>query len=145
MRTLKGLCTFALLAFSSAFFIGTSFLPIEKVEAYACSGYKPGNYSNHGADGLSAGNSCGGKFNPLDTVGKGVAKTVEDLYNPIAGVVVGMSILVIIYSAYLLVTSSGDPRRIALGKKMLLGAGIGIIVILSSFTIMNLMMSIVGI
>jgi len=140
MRTLKGLCTFALLAFSSAFFIGTSFLPIEKVEAYACSGYKPGNYSNHGADGLSAGNSCGG-----NSVGKGVAKTVENLYNPIAGVVVGMSILVIIYSAYLLVTSNGDPRRIALGKKMLLGAGIGIIVILSSFTIMNLMMSIVGI
>ena len=140
MQTIKELCIIALLAFSSAFFIGG--ITIEKVEAKACA---PGYYSNHGVDGLSSSGKCTKINNPSSIAQGDFGKTIISYYNPIAGTLAAASILTIIYAAYKMITSSGNPRNIAFAKKMLLAAGVSIIVILSSYTIMRLIMSLAGI
>jgi hypothetical protein len=133
MRKLKELCFIALLAFSSAFFIGSSF-SIDKVEA-ACS---PGKYSPNGAGCVSTGG------NGKSLVQQHLVSEITSIYNPIAGIIGSIAILVIIYSAYLLMTSAGEPRKVYMAKRLLFGSGVGIIIVLSSFTIMKLIISLVG-
>lgn len=135
MRTIKGLLLIALLAFSSAFFIeSVNVLPIEKVEA-ACA---PGSYSPNGSGCANAGGSA------KSTVQNNLVKDIVGYYNPIAGVLLGVSLLTIIYSAYKMMTASGDSQRVLQAKRLLFGSGVAIIIILSSFTIMRLLMSLIG-
>ncbi|WP_088362429.1 hypothetical protein [Bacillus cereus] len=136
MQTLKELFLIALLAFSSAFLIG-NFSTIEKVEA-ACA---PGQYANHGTDGLTSSGTCTGDKGASESWAKNnMVDQIVKIYNPIAGTMLGISILVIIYAAYKLIVSAGNDKKVAFAKRLLLGAGVSIIIILSTFTIVRLLM-----
>jgi hypothetical protein len=138
MQTLKELFLIALLAFSSAFLIG-NFSTIEKVEAAAC---PPGQYSNHGDDGLTSSGACAGDKKSSESWAKNnMVDQIVKIYNPIAGVMLGISILVIIYAAYKLIVSVGNDKKVTFAKRLLLGSGVSIIIILSTFTIVRLLMS----
>ncbi|MGF7535639.1 hypothetical protein AAGG74_18455 [Bacillus mexicanus] len=143
MRTIKGLIVVALLAFSSAFFVENAMTySIDKVEAKVCA---PGQYVNHGDDGLSAGGCADNSSkNPKSYVKDNFLDEVVNLYNPIAGTLLAVSILMIIYAAFRMMTSMGEPQKVYLAKKLLLGSGIAVVVILSSFTIMRLIMLLIG-
>lgn len=136
MQKLKGLLLTTFLAFSSAFFVEAIVLVdfTEKVEA-ACA---PGNYYD------SATKSCKAPSSGTDPEAfvKGDLKTrLMKIYNVVATVFATGSILVIIYGAYLLVTSAGNYRRVSAGKFAIFSAGIAIIILLSSYTIMRLIYS----
>lgn len=135
MRTIKGLLLIALLAFSSAFFIeSVNYFSIEKVEA-ACA---PGNYSPNGSGCSDAGGSA------KSTVESHLVNDIVKIYNPIAAVLLGIALIVIIYSGYRMMTAMGEPQKVFMAKRLLLGSGVAIIIILSSFTIMRLVASLVG-
>lgn len=52
-----------------------------------------------------------------------------------------LSVIMITYSGFLYITSEGNPMKVDLAKRMLIRAGIGVLVLTSSFMIMNLIMT----
>ena len=80
--------------------------------------------------------NCG---DPSSAIG-GVAGKIANTLFIILGVV---SVLVIIYGGFIMMTSAGDPGKVAKGKKAVLGAVIGLIisicaVAISSFVVDHL-------
>ena len=53
----------------------------------------------------------------------------------------GIALLYIIYGAYLIMTSQADPERLRYGKKVVTGSIIGLILVLSSVFIVNILAS----
>lgn len=163
MQKILGLSLILILAFSSIFFIdakevGLPFSTIEKVEAKLC---PPGQYPDHGPNGYEKqGVKCLGK----ETIENGTNKTtisvtmneITKIYNVVAGVLLALSIIAILIVAYIYISPFGTTKLNGGGGKFvnvqdntnakmyLLSIGLGIVLILSGFTIMRLITEIVG-
>jgi hypothetical protein len=64
---------------------------------------------------------------------------VQVLLNLIFMMAGGIALLYIIYGAYLVMTSQADPERLAYGKRVVVGSIVGLILVLSSVFIVNLL------
>lgn len=115
-------------ALSSAFFIGFMKLPINKVEA-AC---PPGQYASNGTTCATVG---GGVTSGRDPIKNVVAPEFASIYNNAAQILMAVTLLTIISAGYMYMTSSGDAKKLAQAKKMLIGSGFAIIVLASSYTL----------
>jgi hypothetical protein len=161
MRKIIGLTLLLFLAFSSAFFIeGKVVLPldtIEKVEAKVC---PPGQHPYHGVDGESPGGVCKGSetisINANDSKLTTNIVMIRDIYNVVAGILLAISIIAIIAVAYIYISpfettkvNGGGGKYVNIqdntkAKMYLISIGLGIVLILSGFTIMNLIASLAG-
>jgi hypothetical protein len=161
MRKIIGVTLLLFLAFSSAFFIeGIVALPfdtIEKVEAKVC---PPGQHPYHGVDGESPGGVCKGS----DTISISANESkitsnmlmIQQIYNVVAGILLAISIVAIIAVAYIYISpfettkvNGGGGKYVNIqdntkAKMYLISIGLGIVLILSGFTIMNLIASLAG-
>src|SRR3989344_354779 len=77
-----------------------------------------------------------------DVAGTGLStqsleNTIINIINAALGFVSIIALAVIIYGGYVWMTSGGIPQRIALAKKILISAVIGLIIILTSWAIVN--------
>jgi hypothetical protein len=163
MQKILGLSLILILAFSSIFFIdskevGLSFSTIEKVEAKLC---PPGQYPDHGPNGYE---KTGVKCLGSETISKGengttLSVTMHELvkiYNVVAGVLLALSIISIIIVGYIYISPFGTTKLNGGGgkainvqdntnaKMFLLSIALGIVLILSGFTVMRLVTEIVG-
>ncbi|MEO6508573.1 MAG: pilin [Patescibacteria group bacterium] len=64
---------------------------------------------------------------------------VQLLLNAIFGISGGVAILYIIYGSYVLMTSRAEPEKLAYGKRVLIGAVIGLVFALTSVFVVNLL------
>jgi hypothetical protein len=141
MHVMKQLVIAALIAFSSAFFIGT--LTMEKAEALCP---KIGQYHDHGKDGV--GNTHG---NCKTALSNGEASEVKDLTGwiqlvvyPLAGVGLALSVIVVVFAGYLYVTAGADSKNVQKAKGLLIAAVIGIFITLSTFVIARMFAGLTG-
>ena len=109
-----------------------------KVSAYSGSGVNPDKYDTpddgidqncDGADGKFVASAAGGDKD----LGELVAKTM----NLISKLVVGISVLIMIYGGLLYATAAGDEQKTAKARKAIIGAIIGLVVGLLAPTIVN--------
>lgn len=71
------------------------------------------------------------------TSSTGVAGVVQILFNFIVTLSGGIAFLTIIYGAFVLITSQSNPEKLDQGKRLILGAIIGLVFILFSAFIVN--------
>ncbi len=69
------------------------------------------------------------------------AGVVQALLNVIFSIVGGVGFLTLIYASFIIMTSQSNPERMNYGKKMVVGAIVGIIFSLSSVFMINLLAS----
>ena len=67
----------------------------------------------------------------------GVSGVVQVLFNFIVTLAGGVAFLTIIYGAFILITSQSNPEKLDQGKRLIMGAAIGLIFILFSAFIVN--------
>lgn len=77
--------------------------------------------------------NCNGSGDPIDGFSGFIQSFVSFLF-VIIGVV---SVFVIIYAGFTMMTANGDAGKIAKGKKILIGAIIGLVISLLSYAIMK--------
>jgi hypothetical protein len=63
---------------------------------------------------------------------------IQMLLNVIFATAGGVAILYIIYGSFLVMTSQGDPERLAYGKRVIVGSIVGLILVLTSIMLVNL-------
>lgn len=157
MQKMLGLFLIFFFAFSSTFFIGEKFnsLPIGGVEAKVC---PPGQYNDQGKDGLKNSNKCSGTETIIEnkTQLNSLMKNVNDIYNIVAGILLAISIIAIIFVGYIYVDPFGTRMINAGGgkimnvqdnenaKRYLIAIGFAIVILLSGFTILRMLTTIVG-
>ena len=98
--------------------------------------------------GVTGGGGAGGDICDMDFTGKCkggtlspvIANAVEVLFI-VAGIV---SVFVIIYGGFLMMTSAGDPGKVQKGKSTVFGAVIGLIISILAFAIVKFIVSNVG-
>lgn len=71
-------------------------------------------------------------------------KYIQNTAVTIAGVSLGLSVLVIVYSGILYTASGGDPKKIQEAKSHLTKAGVGLAISLLSFVIYNILTTVIG-
>lgn len=64
---------------------------------------------------------------------------IADLIRISTGIGGGLSLMLIMYSSYILITSSGDPKKVQSAKDTITGAIIGLLFMILSIVIMNLL------
>ena len=98
MQVMKQLVIAALIAFSSAFFIGIG--TMEKAEALCP---KIGQYHNHGDRGVASRNgTCTSALNETGTkAAQGLVGWFKVVVYPIAGFGLAASVLMVVYAGYL--------------------------------------------
>lgn len=109
----------AFLAVFTVMFTNVSFVTTDG-NAYACS------VSN------------GTPSNDCNTAGQGVNAKIYKFGATVSGVVVGISLLMIIYGGFKYVTSQGDPKATESAKSQIMFAGIGMLIVMCAFVIMKL-------
>lgn len=76
--------------------------------------------------------------NPLSIISEGPARSLADiLLSTVLSIVGGIAFLYLLYGAFLLMTSQGDPERLNQGKKAVYGAITGLIFSLSTILIIR--------
>lgn len=69
------------------------------------------------------------------------AGVVQSLLNVVFSIVGGLGFITLIYASFIIITSQSSPERLNYGKKIAIGAVVGIIFSLSSVFIINLLAS----
>lgn len=91
--------------------------------------------------------SEGDVLNPGDC-NTGDVKTINDrIYSfaaTIAGLVLGVAVVMIVYAGFKYATSQGDPKVTEQAKMQIISAGIGIFIAMLAFVILKIFSSIMG-
>lgn len=75
----------------------------------------------------------------FDPEGKGIGTFVANFYNWSIGAGVGLSILMLIYAGYTMITSAGIPERIGFAKEIIVGSLTGLALLIGAKLILNLL------
>lgn len=81
---------------------------------------------------------------PPDLMGGDFRSGVISVINYILSFLGLITVGFIIYAGFLMVTSGGDEGKIGEGKKIIMGAAIGIVIILMSYLIVNVIVGVGG-
>jgi len=75
----------------------------------------------------------------FDPEGKGLPTFVANFYNWSIGAGIGLSILMLIYAGYMMITSAGVPERIGFAKEIIVGSLTGLALLIGAKLILNLL------
>ena len=75
----------------------------------------------------------------FDPEGKGIQTYVANFYNWSIGAGVGLSILMLIFAGYTMITSAGIPERIGFAKEIIVGSLTGLALLIGAKLILNLL------
>lgn len=62
----------------------------------------------------------------------------------IAGIVLGVAVVMITYAGFKYATSQGDPKQTETAKMQIIAAGIGIFIVMLAFVILNMFKTVIG-
>lgn len=71
--------------------------------------------------------------------GSTLKEYVENFYNWSIGVGLTLAIIMLGYAGYLMIVSAGDPKRVGLGKEIIVGALSGLTLLAGAKLILNLL------
>jgi len=141
MTTFIKYFTFLFIALSSSFIVYAA--TITPVHAEIC---PPGQYAKPKGNGEfgCAKSETKKKQNQMDQIDK-TKKYFGGLAASIAGIALGVSVLMTVYAGYLYTVSEGDAEKIKKAKFHIVAAGGGIIISGLSFIIYGMISNIIGI
>lgn len=78
---------------------------------------------------------------PCFSKGDAVSGKIRSFTQVLAGIVVAMAALMIVYAGFKYATSQGDPKTTEQAKMQIIGAGIGIVLAMIAYLIVNIFTS----
>ena len=81
--------------------------------------------------------SCCSTIVPADTSINGLAQVIVNIYNCIICVIGALTLLFVVIGGVVLILSGGNSERISLGRKIIVGAIVGMVIVLASVLIVN--------
>ncbi len=115
------------------------FATIGQCEAFKAQQSAQGTNSTIPTVGCREGQECVSLTNPLATTD--IKQIIGNAIGIIMGIIGSITFVVFVYGGVLWLTSAGNSERIQKGSQAMLWAGIGIIVIFSSYAIITLILT----
>lgn len=131
MRKIKNLTFSFLFAFLTVFSVGTvseMVVPIQEVSAEE-------------ANTVFGGQEVNSNVAATDTEAKKIIESLRSAANILAGLTLGVSVIMIILGGLKYIMANGDPKQAESGKMILIYSGIGIVIAMSAFVIARLFSS----